>query len=175
MVESGVSRGAKSALVDAVLFSESIALTWATTNLVKISVRRPRPLAYRLRDEQLANGLDPTVTDTDTALSFFSGHASVTAAISSTATYLAFARDDSPVRGYLTLAGGTLITSAVSWGRVRGGKHFVTDVVAGSMAGVGIGLLVPHLHREDKDATPIWIGLGPGGEDGVGLSVGGLM
>lgn len=175
VVESGLSRGAESALVDGFIFSETIALTWATTNLAKISVRRPRPIAYRLRDEQAANGLDPNLSDTDDALSFFSTHAAVTAAISSTATYLAFARSDSPLRGYLTLVGGTAVTSAVAWGRVRSGKHFATDVVAGAMAGIGIGLLVPHLHREDKARTPIWIGMGPAGDDGVGLSVGGLM
>jgi hypothetical protein len=32
------------------------------------------------------------ITDTDSALSFFSGHASLTAAVTATATYLAFTR-----------------------------------------------------------------------------------
>jgi hypothetical protein len=33
--------------------------------------------------------------------------------------------------------------------RVRAGEHFPTDVIAGSIAGAGIGLVVPHLHRTE--------------------------
>lgn len=175
VVETSLRRPGKTALVDGFIYAETFALTWTATNLVKISVRRPRPSAYRLRDEQIAAGGQPDLSGTDNALSFFSGHAAVTAALASTATYLAFAREDSPTRGYITLAGGTIVTGVVSWGRVKGGKHFGTDVIAGAMAGVGVGLLVPHLHREEKDATPIWIGLGPAGDEGNGLSLSGAF
>ena len=175
VVETALSRSNEAALVDGILYAETAALTWANTNLIKIATRRPRPSAYHERDERLAAGLDPSVTETDTALSFVSGHAAMAAALSSTATYLAFARSDSPLRGYLTLAGGSLITTAVSWGRVRGGKHFPTDVIAGAMAGVGIGTLVPHLHRVDTDEPPVWVGIGPAGDEGVGLSLNGLF
>lgn len=175
IAESAASHGSPAALVDGILYVETAALTWANTNLIKIATRRPRPSAYRERDERVAAGQDPSVTETDTALSFVSGHAAMAAALSSTATYLAFARSDSPLRGYLTLAGGVLVTSAVSWGRVRGGKHFPTDVIAGAMAGVGIGVLVPHLHREDTKRPPVWVGMGPAGDAGVGLSVNGVF
>ena len=33
--------------------------------------------------------------------------------------------------------------------RVEAGKHFWTDVIAGSIAGSSIGVLVPTLHRSD--------------------------
>ncbi len=175
IAESAASHGSPAALVDGILYAQTAALTWANTNLIKIATRRPRPSAYRERDERVAAGQDPSVTETDTALSFVSGHAAMAAALSSTATYLAFARSDSPLRGYLTLAGGVLVTSAVSWGRVRGGKHFPTDVIAGALAGVGIGVLVPHLHREDTKRPPVWVGMGPAGDAGVGLSVNGVF
>lgn len=175
VLETSLRRPGKAALVDGFIYAETLALTWAATNLVKISVRRPRPSAYRLRDEQVAAGGQPDLSGTDNALSFFSGHAAITAALSSTATYLAFTREESPTRGYVTLAGGAVVTGLVSWGRVKGGKHFATDVIAGGMAGIGIGLLVPHLHREEKEATPIWIGLGPAGDDGNGLTLSGTF
>jgi undecaprenyl-diphosphatase len=173
-VFTGMSEGSQAGLVDFVIYAESASITWALTNLAKIAVRRPRPGAYRERDERVSQGLPPVVvTDTNSALSFFSGHAAITAALSTTATYLAFSRSESPLRGYLTLAGGTIVTSAVSWGRVKGGAHFPTDVIAGAMAGVGVGALVPHLHREASvKERPIWIGTGPEGSN-FGLTLNG--
>ena len=34
--------------------------------------------------------------------------------------------------------------------RVRAGKHFLTDVIAGYAVGATIGILVPHLHRNQS-------------------------
>ena len=70
--------------------------------------------------------------------------------------------------------GGATLTGVVCWGRVHGGKHFPTDVIAGTMAGMGIGLLVPHLHRAEGEESPVWIGLAPvpGGQE---LSVSGAF
>jgi membrane-associated phospholipid phosphatase len=36
--------------------------------------------------------------------------------------------------------------------RVEAGKHFWTDVIAGSLAGAAVGVLVPTLHRTDLGA-----------------------
>jgi undecaprenyl-diphosphatase len=176
VIETTLVDGSQAGLVDFVIYAESASITWATTNLAKIAVRRPRPGAYRERDERAEQGLPPlTITSTNTALSFFSGHAAITAALSTTATYLAFARSETPLRGYLTLGGGTLLTGLVSWGRVRGGVHFPTDVIAGAMAGIGVGALVPHLHREEQPKErPIWIGSGPDGSD-YGLTLNGFL
>lgn len=173
---TGISEGTQSGLVDFVIYAESASITWALTNLAKIAVRRPRPGAYRERDEREEQGLpEVEITDTNSALSFFSGHAAITAALSTTATYLAFSRSESPLRGYLTLAGGTIVTCAVAYGRVRGGAHFPTDVIAGAMAGVGVGALVPHVHREaELKQRPVWIGSGPDGSD-FGLTLNALF
>jgi membrane-associated phospholipid phosphatase len=159
-------------LVDFLLYAETLALTQATTNLVKLAVRRPRPAAYRAAEANRDNP-DYSNVETDSALSFFSGHASTTASLSATATYLAFARSPSSWRPWATLVGGTALTTFVSVQRVRSGSHFPTDVIAGAIAGAGIGILVPHLHRtEDVKQRRVWVGYAPaphepGGRGGV--------
>ncbi len=56
------------------------------------------------------------------------------------------------LRPWITLAVGMLTTTLVDVGRVRAGVHFPTDVLAGTTAGIGIGVLVPHLHRTASPA-----------------------
>jgi undecaprenyl-diphosphatase len=166
-VISGLRDGRNALLVDAVMYAESIAITQTFTNATKIAVRRPRPLDY-------ANCYPPATANpdlcqsTDLQLSFFSGHSSTTAAIVGTATYLAFTRSGPHSwRPWVTLAAGTLLTAFVSYERVRSGYHFPTDVIMGSMAGAGIGVLVPHFHRrphyhaKQLESTPVIIGYAP--------------
>jgi membrane-associated phospholipid phosphatase len=149
----------QSGLVDAIMYTETAALTLALTNVVKMAVRRPRPQAYI---DAEAHGPDWSNSSTDSALSFFSGHASMVGALGSTATYLAFARSKSKVRPWLTLALATSLTAFVSVERVRAGKHFPTDVIAGAFAGAGIGVVVPHLHRTaDVQQRRVWVGFAP--------------
>lgn len=161
-------------IVDAVIYAEAISMNWAVTNLVKIAVRRPRPQAYI--DAEAHKG-DPTYSnsDTDSSLSFFSGHSSTTATIAATATYLAFLRSPHSARPWVTLGVGTALTSFVAVERVRAGKHFPTDVIAGGIAGAGIGVLVTHLHRTDPKERRIWVGMSPEGASGGTFQVGGVF
>lgn len=160
---------AASGLVDAVIYAEALSITWAATNIAKLTVRRPRPAAYQ-EQERLYEiyGMEdaPSITETDTSLSFFSGHTALTATVTSTAAYLAFVRSPGTLRPWCTLLGGTALTIFVGIQRVRAGEHFPTDVIAGAMAGAGIGLLVAHLHRDETVASrSLWIGFNraPGG------------
>jgi membrane-associated phospholipid phosphatase len=163
---SGVRDGRRAFFVDAILYADSAVIASALTEMTKIAVRRPRPIDYK------NCGAESTATfcqdDTNLQLSFFSGHASATAALSGTATYLAFARSGwRSKRPWITLAAGTLLTAFVSYERVRSGDHFPTDVIVGSMVGGGIGVLVPHLHRrphyhgQELDEPPVIIGYAP--------------
>ena len=161
---SGVRSGRRAALVDAIMYGESIALTQAFTLATKIGVRRPRPLDY----VNCAGSATGSCGDTDLQLSFFSGHASTTGAISATATYLAFVRSGPrQARPWITLGVGLALTAFVSYERVRSGEHFPTDVIMGSMAGAAIGVLVPHFHHrphlQERSycAPPVWIGFEP--------------
>ena len=173
---SGFRDGKDALLVDAVMYAETIALTEAFTDATKIAVRRPRPVDYANCYKQSTTGCD---SNTDLQLSFFSGHASVTGAITATASYLAFARSGMhSARPWITLATGVLLTAFVSYERVQSGEHFPTDVIMGSLAGAGIGTLVahfhhkPHLHGKNLEAPSVWFGYAPM-PSGGGVSMGG--
>lgn len=158
-VLSGAREGSvQTGLVDGIMYAETVSLTLALTNVVKMAVRRPRPIAYA---EAEAHKDDPNYSNssTDSSLSFFSGHASMTGAIGATATYLAFARSPHSWRPWVTLIAASGVATFTSIERVRAGKHFPTDVIAGAFAGAGIGIVVPHLHRtEDVQERPVWVG-----------------
>jgi membrane-associated phospholipid phosphatase len=173
---SGVrEHSVRTGMVDAIIYAEAMTMTWGVTNLAKIAVRRPRPQAY-VDAQANADNPDYSNADTDSSLSFFSGHASLTASVSATATYLAFARSPGTVRPWLTLGAGTLLTTFVSVERVRAGAHFPTDVIAGALAGAGIGVLVAHYHRnEDAEPRRVWVGFAPEGSGGGGVQVGGVF
>jgi membrane-associated phospholipid phosphatase len=169
--ESSVQTG----LADGIMYAESMSLTFAATNMVKMAVRRPRPQAYIDAD---AHKNDPTYNNavTDSSLSFFSGHAAITAAVGATATYLAFARSPHNARPWVTLIVAAGLSTFVSVERVRAGAHFPTDVIAGSVAGAGIGVVVPHLHRtEDIKQRRVWVGYSAAPSDGYQQAQGGLL
>ncbi len=176
---SGARDGPDAAIVDAVIYAESLSLTLAITDITKIAVRRPRPIAYIQQaslDAQYG-GADksPSISSTDATLSFFSGHAAIVAAASATATYLAFIRSPHSWRPWVTLAAGTLLTAFVSYERVRSGAHFPTDVIGGALAGGAIGVLVPQLHRHETDGRSFWIGFSPATGVGGSLTLQGLF
>jgi undecaprenyl-diphosphatase len=99
-IATGFRENAEAAIVDAVIYSETITITWSMTNLAKVAFRRPRPSAYReqqrLQSITEADAPTPDITQTDSALSFYSGHASITSAVAATGTYLAFIRSPAP-------------------------------------------------------------------------------
>jgi membrane-associated phospholipid phosphatase len=161
---SGFRDGTDALLVDGLMYAESGAITLTLTDITKIAVRRPRPIDYK-NCEPAANGTPSTnsgCTSTDLGLSFYSGHAAGVAAIGATATYLAFVRSPphSP-RPWVTLGVAAVLTAFVSYERVRAGMHFPSDVVAGSLAGAAVGVLVPHLHRHAQEAPAVWVGVAP--------------
>jgi membrane-associated phospholipid phosphatase len=173
---SGVRDGWDAALVDAVMYAETVALTETITDITKIAVRRPRPVDYVTCPPASGSSatVAPSCTGTNFDLSFFSGHAATVAAIGATATYLAFVRAPRTPRPWITLAASVLMTSFVSYERVRAGDHFPTDVIAGSMAGAAIGVLVPHLHRHKDEPPPVLLGAAPAPGGGM-LSVTGTF
>jgi undecaprenyl-diphosphatase len=180
-VLSAFRDGTDAMLVDAFMYAESASLALTLTDITKIAVRRPRPIDYincppveNFAGTGTVPNTGPGCSSTDLGLSFFSGHASAVASIGATATYLAFARSPHTARPWITLGLATAITAFVSYERVRAGEHFPTDVIAGSMAGAAIGVLVPHLHRKKEEPAPVWVGISPA-PGGGSLSLQGLF
>ena len=131
------------------LYLETASITLALTNLFKIAVRRPRPSAYI---EEREAGAAPT--DTESYLSFFSGHSALSFGLASTAIYLAALRGDS-TEAWVVGLGTSAVALTVAIRRVTEARHFPTDVIAGAVVGAAIGTLVPHLHlrRRQSGAT----------------------
>jgi len=173
---SGFRDGWDATIVDGFMYAESVSLTITLTDITKIAVRRPRPIDYKNCSPVNGNPTtNPGCNSTDLGLSFFSGHASEVASIGATATYLAFVRaPKSSPRPWITLGVATALTTFVSYERVRSGAHFPSDVIAGSMAGAAIGVLVPHLHRHTQEAPPVWVGVAPE-RGGASLSLQGFF
>jgi membrane-associated phospholipid phosphatase len=169
-VLSAFRDGTDALLVDAFMYAESGSLALTLTDITKIAVRRPRPIDYINCEKPSNSGCNAT----DLGLSFFSGHAAAVSAIGATATYLAFVRSPHSPRPWITLGAATAITAFVGYERVRAGQHFPTDIIAGSMAGAAIGVLVPHLHRHKEESPPVWIGVAPE-RGGVRLSLEGFF
>jgi len=113
--------------------------TWtaATTQWLKVLVRRKRPVLYTA--DALA-----AATDRESQLSLPSGHTAF--AFAAATSYLVIARRQHLAhrsRNALLLYAGAVGVGAL---RVAAGKHFPTDVLAGAALGSAIGWVVPTIH-----------------------------
>jgi len=140
---------------DVVVLLETFAVTYASTNVVKFALRRPRPYSY----EPDSDVGDPT--ENDARLSFFSGHASLSFAMATSYAYLFQARHPRSRWVAPVWVLGMSLASVTAVARVEAGKHFWTDVIVGAAVGTGIGLLVPALHRSRVLGQRVGLSLAP--------------
>jgi len=125
----------------AALAGEVFMLNTALTTLTKELVRRPRPFNYN-PEVPMADKLHR-----DGRLSFFSGHTSTTAAMFfATAKIWTDYHPDSEWKPVVWIT-ASAIPLAVGFLRMKGGKHFLSDVLTGFVVGSATGWLVPQLHR----------------------------
>lgn len=122
---------------------QTFAINFVLTGIAKLGAKRTRPYVYNS---------DPRITletkmDRRARSSFYSGHTSTVAAMS-----ILFAKaftdtyPDSNANPYIW-ASSVIIPAGVGFMRVHAGRHFLTDVIVGLVAGVAVGYLVPQLHR----------------------------
>lgn len=111
------------------------------TNLTKTLARRSRPFVY--------NGEAPLELKLkqEARYSFFSGHTAVS-------SYFTFAgaqmyNDIYPNSKYRSTVWATaaVLPLLTGYGRMRAGKHFLSDVLVGYGVGALLGIIVPRLHR----------------------------
>ncbi len=119
------------------VFANTASWTAASTEWLKVLVRRKRPVLYTT---QAATA----VADPESQQSFPSMHVSL--AFAAATSYLVLARRQHLPhrrRNTLLLFAGAVGVSVL---RVAAGQHFPSDVVAGAALGSGIGWLVPTIH-----------------------------
>lgn len=119
------------------VLANSISWTAASTEWLKVLVRRKRPVLY-------TSGAAAAAAAPDNQRSFPSGHTSV--AFSIATTYLVIGqREHLPhhTRNALLLFAGATGIGAL---RVTSGSHFPTDVLGGAALGSAVGWLVTRLH-----------------------------
>lgn len=123
---------------------ETIILTSSITLYSKIVTKRARPFVYNpaidLERKQQINA----------RLSFFSGHTSVVSGASffGAKVYSDYFPDSKWKPVVWTAAVGTSVFTGLM--RVKGGKHFPTDVITGYAVGAVVGILIPYFHRSNK-------------------------
>jgi fructose-1,6-bisphosphatase/inositol monophosphatase family enzyme len=142
----------------ALMYFETVALTsnmYTYSPLGPTFIDRYRPLAFYeevpLDERQSGNMRN----------SFYSGHVATTAM---GGFFLAkVLHDYHPEWGsrrWLLFGAASLPTATVAWLRVRALKHFPTDVIAGSLIGAGMGILIPELHRKLQTRMKVQAGFG---------------
>ena len=126
----------------ALLVGESMWLNLALTSLCKEIVRRPRPFCYN-PDAPLSEKLKR-----DARASFFSGHTSMSAAATFSAAQIWSDYHPDSKWKPAVWAAAVALPATVGLLRVKGGKHYLTDVATGFIVGSACGLLIPRLHRK---------------------------
>ena len=120
-----------------VMLANAAAWTAASTEWLKVVIRRKRPVLY-------TSGAAAAAADRESQQSLPSGHASL--AFAAATSYLVLARRQHlphRTRNAILLYAGAVGVSAL---RVAAGKHFPTDVAAGAALGSGIGWLSATVH-----------------------------
>ncbi len=120
---------------------ETVAISQVVTQLVKFAVARERPFVHF--------GSPPPSPSNDDNLSFFSGHSALAFGIATSAGMVAHWNRS---RAEPTVwAIGMTLAASTAYLRIAADRHYLTDVVAGSVVGVAAGLTIPRLlHRSSS-------------------------
>jgi len=122
------------------LGAQSFAITIGLTNMTKRLAKRTRPYVYN------SNVPMEERMERDARMSFFSGHTSVAAqGTFMFATFYSRTNRGSRLNPYIW-AGAAALPLSTAFLRVRGGKHFPTDVIVGYVVGALTGYLIGRIH-----------------------------
>ena len=118
------------------LLMQNMWMTWNITQTAKILVLRARPYSNEA-------GFAPHKKDD--AYSFFSGHTSLTACMAASHYFHDRSLSVQDRKPPITL-GLTALSIGTGILRIKAGKHFPTDVLAGAILGTGVAYLNTKLH-----------------------------
>ncbi len=129
-----------SAFMDLLILGQTIAWNGLLTETSHLISQRPRPFVYQA---PLERGIDPAHYT-----SFYSGHTSFTAA-TTFAIFLILLYRGAP-QLILCLSAITFETLVLStaYFRILAGRHFLTDVICGAIAGSLTAWMILQLHRQ---------------------------
>ncbi len=122
---------------------ETFLITNGITNIIKAQAGRHRPFNYNPEV-----GLDDKLSGSS-RLSFLSGHASFSAAMSFFTAKIIIDTNPDMKKKYLVWIPSAIIPATISYLRVKGGRHFPTDVISGYILGATVGYLIPALHKRE--------------------------
>ncbi|MEO6771417.1 MAG: phosphatase PAP2 family protein [Kofleriaceae bacterium] len=133
---------------DVVPILETVVASELALVVAKFAVERARPFVY----------YGGHATDPEDNLSFMSGHAELTFALATSAGLIAH-RQHYWTEPYIW-AGGMTLAAATGYLRIAADKHYLTDVVGGSLVGVAAALIVPRwMERRETTVVPTGNGL----------------
>ncbi len=129
------------------MYLETMAVTSGVTYLLKTVFGRTRPFVYN-RNPAIAADLKMSAT---ARRSFPSGHAAN--AFASMVFFAGVYEKLNPGVSDTGLVWAGCLTSAAVTGvlRIKAGRHFTSDVLAGAALGALVGYLVPHWHEVDAE------------------------
>jgi lipoprotein signal peptidase len=124
---------------NAIIVLEAMSTAMAMNQVTKFFAGRQRPCAHFGLDKDR-----PCFSDgSDNNLSSFSGHATFTTSLAVASGMVA------TMRGYrlapLVWTSGAVIAVSTSYLRLAADKHYLSDVVTGTVIGVAVGFFVPYL------------------------------
>jgi membrane-associated phospholipid phosphatase len=141
--------GDREVVEDLLVLTESASTAILLTQGAKFAVGR-------LRQDAWARG---TIVSPDDKLSFWSGHASFAFSAAAAATQIARLRGRP---GWRWLGLATFSAAAITgYLRVAANRHWLSDVVTGSVVGSATGLLVPLLAYQPADGRKPAVSLAP--------------
>lgn len=137
----------------ALLYTQAVGSAVLLARITKKVVQRPRPYAYSRHP--LIEAYTKRQGE-DAHQSFVSGHAALSFAAAVAGSHLfARATEDRPARAAVWGVQMALAAATANL-RVRAGRHFYSDVLAGALVGAGAGVLVPWLHRGNDNFELRW-------------------
>ncbi|MEO0312468.1 MAG: hypothetical protein RIQ89_2125 [Bacteroidota bacterium] len=129
-----------SAYTVATMYVQTMAINYTLTQFTKYAIKRARPYVYNSQVSLVER------KSADGAASFFSGHTSFSAAGTFFTAKVFTDLKISPRHNNIVWVGAALLPAATGLLRIKGGKHFLSDVAVGYAIGALTGYLIPKIH-----------------------------